>query len=684
MKHTLLLELLTEELPTQAVRDLGEAGSAYLAQALRDLHFDFGRIKRFQTPRRLAWQVLDLNPQQPPQNIERRGPALNRAKNEDGSWSAATLGFAQSCGTTPEALQERDAYLYFVKEEAGQHLRQVLPELFKNMMEALPIAKRMRWGDFEDSFVRPVLSIIALLDDEVIPFSYFGIETGRTTSGHRVHHPESVLLNHALDYENALASASVMADFDKREAFIKNIIQDAAQSLSAEAVMSEALLREVTSLVEHPVAVIGEFDAAFLRIPQEVLMMTMQDNQKTFAVTDKQGTMLPYFIAIANLNSREPEAVKRGNEKVIRPRFEDAQFFWEQDLKQDLSAWAADLNKVTQHAKLGSVADKARRLEALAVSLCAVTGADEDAVRQAARLCKADLLSNMVGEFPELQGVMGMHYARQQGYPEAVSAAIAEHYQPLGASGALPVSASGLTLALAEKIDTLMSGFAVGAKPTGSKDPYALRRNAIALIRMVLTKRLSLDLKRLFQHAASLLPEALQAASKIEELLAYIAERLQHYYREQGMNHAIFQAVAVFYQSRDLDLLDFNARVEALQAFIQGEAAASFLASAKRIRNILKKNGTVEALPDTTLMTEQAERDLWAAWQASAPSINEALQAGDYAQVLQTLSAWAAPLDAFFTQVMVMAEDEALRRNRLALLSQLQSCFLQLADLSEL
>ena len=709
MTTTLLIEIGVEELPTKAVTALATAGRDLWAQALSDAALAHGNIDTFATPRRLAWRIHDLAEKQPDQKIERKGPSLAAAKDKDGNWTKAALGFAASCGVEASDLgveeTPKGAWLTYHGEQAGQTLETLLPELFRHVCDNLPIAKRMRWGDNEQSFVRPVLTLVALADERILPLDYFGVRAGRDTLGHRVHHPEPVSIQSAASYEADLRAAHVIASHSERMERIREQVEKEAAALGGSAILPEALLIENASLTEWPVAISGSFDERYLAVPQEVLITTMQDNQKTCAVVGACGKIQPHFIAIANLESQDPATVRKGNEKVIRPRFADAEFFWQQDLKHRLADYLPRLEAVTYQDKLGSLADKTRRLEALARELAAVTGADAEHAATAARLSKSDLLSEMVMEFPELQGIMGRYYAAAEGLPADIAAAIDEQYYPRGAGGELPQSPTGLTLALAEKLDTLVGGFAIGAKPTGSKDPYALRRMAISLIRLINENNLNLPLTKWITKSLQLFdrkgidhkPTAIQAAQdenlrrRIEETLNqedekvvistrdYIRERLDSYYREQGIRSETVQAVLALNSD---DLVDNDRRIRALDTFAAGDNVKNLLASAKRIRNILKKNGERDGAVQTALLQEPAEQALWQAWQDKQPAFEQALAARDYRAALEPLATLGAPLDAFFTDVMVMSDDPALQQNRLTLLTTLQRGFDKIADLS--
>ena len=683
MTTTLLIEIGVEELPTKAVTALAAAGRDLWAQALSDAVLAHGNIDTFATPRRLAWRIHDLAEKQPDQKIERKGPSLAAAKDKDGNWTKAALGFAASCGVEAGDLgveeTPKGAWLTYHGEQAGQTLETLLPELFRHVCDNLPIAKRMRWGDNEQSFVRPVLTLVALADERILPLDYFGVRAGRDTLGHRVHHPEPVSIQSAASYEADLRAAHVIASHAERMARIREQVEKEAAALGGRAILPEALLIENASLTEWPVAISGSFDERYLAVPQEVLITTMQDNQKTCAVVGACGKIQPHFIAIANLESQDPATVRKGNEKVIRPRFADAEFFWQQDLKHRLADYLPRLEAVTYQDKLGSLADKTRRLEALARELAAVTGADTEHAATAARLSKSDLLSEMVMEFPELQGIMGRYYAAAEGLPADIAAAIDEQYYPRGAGGELPQSPTGLTLALAEKLDTLVGGFAIGAKPTGSKDPYALRRMAISLIRLINENNLNLPLDRALAASAATYPATLAADKHTAAVRDYIRERLDSYYREQGIRSETVQAVLALNID---DLVDNDRRIRALDTFAAGDNVKNLLASAKRIRNILKKNGERDGAVQTALLQEPAEQALWQAWQDKQPAFEQALAASDYRAALEPLATLGAPLDAFFTDVMVMSDDPALQQNRLTLLTTLQRGFDKIAELS--
>ncbi|MBR1375994.1 MAG: glycine--tRNA ligase subunit beta [Cardiobacteriaceae bacterium] len=679
-KKTLLIEIGVEELPTKAVCDLTHAGRDLWASIFAERGFSFDQQNCFGSPRRLAWRFHDIDLASQKRKTSKKGPNIKAAKDKDGNWTKAALGFAASCKVAVEQLAvsktDKGDFLSYEFEEGGESLRAVLPELFREVIAKLPIAKRMRWADFQESFVRPVNSLVILADDEIWDETeFFGVRASNISQGHRTHCP-SIKIQNALTYEDDLRSAFVIASWRERRKIIAQDVARVAEQLGGSALLNEDLLDEVASITEFPVAIAGNFEEKYLSVPQEVLITTMQDNQKTFAVVDKKGKLLPHFIAVANLQSTKPESVAAGNERVIRPRFADAEFFWQQDLKHKLEDFLPGLEKVVYQEKLGSIADKSRRVGKIAEFIALKIGADTEMVKKAAELAKCDLQSEMVMEFPELQGVMGRHYALAQGLEAEIAAAIEEQYLPLGAGGKLPETLTGTVISLAEKLDTLVGGFFIGAKPTGSKDPYALRRQAIGLIRIILEKNLNLPLTEIISKSA----ENLAAEANIAEVREYILERLEAFYREKSIDGGVYRAVRA---TNCDDLCDFDARVNSLQKFLANNQAASLLASAKRIRNILKKNGEVQLAVNTDKFTETTEKNLWQSWQEIASEIQKAAANKDYFSALEKFSGISNALESFFNDVMVIAEDLELRQNRLAMLSQIQKTCAQIADLSE-
>jgi glycyl-tRNA synthetase beta chain len=723
-KRDFLVEVGTEELPPKALRLLEQAFAGELAARLAKASLRHGELKSFATPRRLAILVRALTARQPDQKIERRGPPVSAAFDAEGLPTRAAQAFAASCKVPVEDLLRREeakgTFLYHVGVRSGAPAVELLADLVKGALDALPIPRRMRWGAGEAQFVRPVHWIVMLYGKEVVPATLLDTSSGNLTRGHRFHAPRPLALSSPSVYERKLRERGhVVADFDARKAIVRERVKSAASGLGGRALMSEALLDEVTALVEWPVPLAGRFDERFLTLPREVLISTLEDHQRYFPVEADDGRLLPCFIAVANIESRDPAKVVAGNERVVRPRLADAAFFWEQDRKAALAARTQDLEKVTFQAKLGSLGDKARRIEALAVEIAQARApaAAPDAqsvrhARRAATLCKCDLLTALVGEFPELQGIMGTYYAVADGEDAEVATAIREHYQPRGAGDELPATETGTTLALADKLDTLAGIFAIGERPTGTKDPFGLRRAAIGLVRIAIEKRIELDLPRLLVRAVTLAgadigrsaaaagksAPAIAIGSVAEEVYDYVLERLRAYYLERpsaapsaagvvaapgtAITAEMFDAVLA---SRPVSPLDFDSRLKALCAFLTLPEAASLTAANKRVANILRKAGERPSTAiDPALLHAPAERALFEALRERRDAVAAATARKDYPGSLTRLAQLRAPVDAFFDQVMVMDENPTLRANRLALLSQMRELFAGVADLSRL
>jgi glycyl-tRNA synthetase beta chain len=732
-RRDFLVEIGTEELPPKALRLLEQAFAGELAAGLAKADLKHGEVKTYATPRRLAVLIRRLAARQPDRKIERRGPPANAAFDAEGLPTRAAQAFAASCKTSVEQLQRREdgkgTFLYYVGVRSGAAASELLPALVQGALDALPIPRRMRWGAGEAQFVRPVHWIVMLHGREVVPATLLGTSSGNLTRGHRFHAPKPLRLSSPSVYERALRERGfVVADFGARRELVRERVAAAAVAagLGGRALMGAALLDEVTALVEWPVPLCGRFDERFLSLPREVLISTLEDHQRYFPVEGADGRLLPCFIAVANIESREPAKVVEGNERVVRPRLADAAFFFEQDRRSPLAALAAGLAKITFQVKLGSLADRARRIGALAEEIArarspsAAHGPDAIArAQRAAELCKCDLLTAMVGEFPELQGIMGAYYALADGEDWEVAAAIREHYQPRGAGDELPDTETGTTLAVADKLDTLAGTFAIGEKPTGTKDPFGLRRAAIGIVRIAVEKRLDLDLSRLLLRAVALaradIEKAAAAAGKpaptralesvAAEVYDYVLERLRTYYLERlprvpeesaaateglGVTTEMFDAVLA---TRPASPLDFDARLKALSAFLRLPEAASLTAANKRVANILRKAGEsrAEERPDGTasgidpaLLQAPAERALFAAMRERRDGVSAATGRKDYASALALLAQLRAEVDAFFDQVLVMDENPKLRANRLALLAHMRELFAGVADLSRL
>ncbi len=683
----LLVEIGTEELPPKALKSLMEHFGAECAQALSEAGLGHRAVKAYASPRRLAVVVEGLALRQPDKVVERRGPAIQAAFDAEGRPTQAAEGFARSCGVTVDQLkvveQGKGRWLAYESIQSGVEARRLLPALVEAALGRLPIPKRMRWGSGSAEFVRPVHWVVLLLGDEVVPGSVLGIPTGGVSRGHRFHHPEIIEIPHPSAYvEQLRIQGRVLVDFAQRRAAIREQVESAAQAVQGRPLIDDELLDEVTALVEWPVALAGHFEERFLDVPQEALISTMQDNQKYFPVVDAGGRLMPYFITVANLESREPQRIVEGNERVIRPRFTDAAFFWQQDRKQPLIARLERLKTVTFQQRLGTLYDKTERIVALAGQIALAIDADVAQAERAAWLSKCDLMTDMVFEFTELQGIAGRYYARLDGEPDAVAEALDEQYRPRQAGDALPVGRVGQALALADKLDTLVGIFAIGQKPTGTKDPFGLRRAALGVLRIIIECGLRLDLRRLLTVAAVGLRGRVDAEAAVEPCFEYILERLRAYYQDQGVPTDVVDAVMALRPSQPLD---FHHRVQAVVAFRALPEAANLAAANKRTQNILKKfEGVIPERVDPALLIEPAERALFEAMSALSDSVSAQFAAGQHTAALTQLARLREPVDGFFDAVMVMAEDAALRDNRLALLSQLARLFSGAADLSRL
>ncbi|MHB8816671.1 MAG: glycine--tRNA ligase subunit beta [Steroidobacteraceae bacterium] len=715
-KRDFLVEIGTEELPPKALRALEQAFAGDLSSNLAKAGLTHGELKSFATPRRLAVLIRRLAARQPDQKIERRGPPANAAFDAEGLPTRAAQAFAASNKASVEDLQRREegkgTFLYYVGTKPGAPAVELLPGLVQGALDRLPIPRRMRWGAGEAQFVRPVHWIAMLYGKEVVPATLLDTPSGNLTCGHRFHAPKPLRLSSPSAYERALRERGhVVAAFEARRSLIREGVAAVAAGLGGRPLVSDALLDEVTALVEWPVPLAGRFEQRFLSLPREVLISTLEDHQRYFPVEGADGRLLPCFITVANIESRDPAKVVAGNERVVRPRLADAAFFWDQDRKSALAARAEGLARVTFQAKLGSLADKTRRIEALAVEIAQARGQSDDAAnpnpagraRRAARLCKCDLLTAMVGEFPELQGIMGTYYALADGEDTEVATAIREHYQPRGAGDALPGTETGTTIAIADKLDTLAGIFAIGEKPTGTKDPFGLRRAAIGVIRILIEKRLELDLSRLLSRAVELvradIEKSAAAAGKpapapanestAAEVYDYVLERLRAYYLESAggapgstVTTEMFDAVLA---TRPVSPLDFDARLRALSAFLTLPEAGSLTAANKRVANILRKAGeTAPTDVDVSVLQAPAERQLFEVMRERRDGVSAATARRDYAASLTSLAHLRPAVDAFFDQVMVMDEDPRLRANRLALLAQMRELFAGVADLSRL
>lgn len=699
MSADFLVELGTEELPPKSLLRLRDAFADGIVAGLAEARLEHGAVQSYATPRRLAVLVKALPLEQPTQKIENRGPPVRLAYDDAGAPTKAATAFATKCGVAVSELTtvstDKGEWLYYSGTRAGAATRDLLGPVVSTALAGLPIPKRMRWGAGDAEFVRPAHWLVMLHGDTVVPASILGLAAGRSTRGHRFHHPDELNIDAPADYAELLETQGhVVADFARRQARVVEVATAAAAELGGRARLEPDVVEEVTALVEWPVPVAGRFAEAFLQLPPEVLISTLQDHQRYFPVENDAG-LLPAFIATSNLESRQPDEVRRGNERVVLPRLADAQFFWQQDTQQTLASRVPMLASVVYQQGLGSLHDKSQRVAALAQQLAPAVGAAAAEVARAAELARTDLLTDMVGEFPELQGRMGYYYALHDQEAASVAHALEEQYLPRHAGDRLPEHPVGIALALADRLDTLAGIFMLGKKPTGNKDPFGLRRQALGLVRIIVERALDCELPTLLAQATELQPaptgkKAVSAAAATDELVEFVTDRMRSWYLdglapglERGAITAeLFAAVAV---TQPAAPLDFHARLQAVQRFAQHAAASSLAAANKRIANILRKNAAdASAALDPALFQEAAERDLHAAVASLLEDHANDLGARRYEAALTRLAGLREPVDAYFDQVMVNADDPSLRDNRLAQLGQLNELFTSVADISQL
>lgn len=693
---TILFELGCEELPPKSLKPLRDALQASVTQQLTDADISFDSIKAFAAPRRLAIQIEGISDKQPDRTEQKRGPAIKAAFDAEGNPTRAAMGFAKGLGIEASELTtintDKGDYVGFEQTITGQATTELLPDIFQTALDSLPIAKRMRSGSSRNEFVRPVQWAVLMQDAAVIDATIQGHQTGSQTRGHRFHSPDYHNIVHANEYEQLLDSLKVVVDFDKRQMLINNQVKALAGEVNADAIVPQDLLDEVTALVDFPIALRASFEARFLQVPQEALISTMQADQKYFCLTDKAGKLQPYFIFITNIESKDPNQIIEGNEKVVRPRLADAEFFFLQDQKQPLFALTESLKNRVFQDKLGTIWEKSERIAKLAAFIATLMqqqGHDinvDDTVR-AGILSKADLASSLVGEYPELQGIAGTYYARLNEEPEAVAASLEEQYLPKFSGDVLPQTPIGICLALADRLDTLVGIFAIDQAPTGSKDPFSLRRSAIGILRILIEKQLPINLVALVEQAIKGYSNA--EGSKIAKMgdtftqvMAFLNSRYRAMYTEQGVSVDTIQAVQAINPHMPLD---FDQRIRAVQAFSELSQASMLADSNKRVANILAKSETsVADTVDEALLSEPAEQNLYANVKQAQTRVQPLLEQADYTQVLQTLASLDKPLTQFFDNVMVNSDDAALKNNRLALLKQVRALFLTVADISEL
>lgn len=681
-----LVEIGTEELPPKALKTLATSFADNVEAELNQAGLSFDKIEWFAAPRRLAVKVLNLATQQPSKEIEKRGPAVSAAFDAEGKPTKAAEGWARGCGITVEQAEriatDKGEWLVHRAKIEGQPTKNLLNGIVANALAKLPIPKPMRWADKTVQFIRPVHTVTMLLGDELIEGEILGVASARTIRGHRFLGEKEFEIQHADQYPQLLREkGSVVADFNERKAEILAKSQAKATALGGMADIEESLLEEVTSLVEYPNVLAAKFEERFLAVPAEALVYTMKGDQKYFPIYDKDGKLLPHFIFVSNINPEDPTAIIEGNEKVVRPRLTDAEFFFKTDLKQKLVDHLPRLETVLFQQQLGTLKDKTDRIEQLAGEIAKQIGADEAKAKRAGLLSKCDLMTNMVFEFTDTQGVMGMHYARHDGEDEEVAVALNEQYMPRFAGDELPKSLVASAVALADKFDTLTGIFGIGQAPKGSADPFALRRAALGALRIIVEKNLPLDLEDLVKKSAALFGDKLTNQNVVADVVDFMLGRFRAWYQDEGIAVDVIQAVLARRPTRPAD---FDARVRAVSHFRTLDSAEALAAANKRVSNILAKADAAIGEINLTACVEPAEKALAEAVLALRTEVQPLIAQGDYTAVLDKLANLRAPVDSFFDNVMVNAEDPALRQNRLAILNTLQGLFLQVADISVL
>jgi len=682
-----LVEIGTEELPPKALLPLMEAFGANLSAGIDDARLERGAVHPYASPRRLAVLVQGLAMAQGDRAVEQKGPPTRVAFDKNGKPTPAAEAFAAKCGVGIDELErvqtDKGEWLVFNTVEQGRSAAELMPGIIERALADLPIPRRMRWGAGDAECVRPVHWVVLLHGEDVVDADIMGIRAGRETRGHRFLSSGPIEIARPGDYLGALESPGyVIADFGRRRNLVREGVEAAAKQVGGNIVDGESLYDEVASLVEWPVPIVGSFDEIFLELPREVVVSTLTGHQRYFPVADDNGRLLAHFVTVANLESRDPEQVIEGNERVIRPRLADAAFFWDADRRKALADRVDALRDVVYQAELGSLFDRSRRIARIGAWLARELDADEAVVKRSAALAKCDLLSGMVGEFPDLQGTMGRYYALSDGEPAEVADALAEQYLPRFAGDDLPASSAGQVLAVAEKMDALAGVFSLGKKPSGNRDPFGLRRAALGIVRILIERSIDIDLKALIACAVEAQPEGkLETEELAAELYGFITDRLRRYFldRDAGL------ATETFVVRKPASLVDFDRRLAAVQTFTHLEQAESLAAANKRIANILRQAGDPQGLQVVTKRLElDAEKALHSALASARDKVEPLLAERRYARVLSELADLRDPVDRFFDDVMVMVDDDALRDNRLALLSELRALFLDVADISRL
>ena len=677
-----LVELGTEELPPKALAKLAEAFCAGIEKGLKDAGLNFAKAQAYAAPRRLAVLVEQLATQQPDRSINLDGPPLQAAFDAEGEPTQAALGFARKCGVDLAEIDRSGPKLKFSRTIEGQPAAQLLPGIVEASLNDLPIPKRMRWAARKEEFVRPTQWLVMLFGEQVIDCEILAQRAGRESRGHRFHSPGQVHISKPSSYLEDLRGAHVIADFAERRELIAKRVEQLAGEQNGTAIVPPALLDEVTALVEWPVPLVCSFEERFLEVPQEALITTMQDNQKYFCLLDANGKLLPRFITVANIESKDPAQIVAGNEKVVRPRLTDAEFFFKQDKKQPLERFNDRLKNVVFQAQLGTVYDKAERVSRLAGLIAERTGGDKQRAARAGLLCKCDLATEMVGEFPEMQGIAGYYYALNDGEPEDVALALNEQYMPRGAGGELPSTLTGAAVAVADKLDTLVGIFGIGMLPTGSKDPYALRRAALGVLRILIEKQLDLDLVEAVNFAIGQFGTQVKSAGLADQVLEFIFDRLRARYEDEGVDVAAYLSVRAVQPG---SALDFDQRVQAVQAFRTLPEAEALAAANKRVSNLLAKfEAKLPEAVEPRWFDNATEFSLYSAIQQAEQAVQPLAAARQYREALERLAHLRGPVDAFFEAVLVNAEDASVRANRYALLARLRGLFLGVADISAL
>ena len=681
-QNDFLVEIQTEELPPKALHRLAKAFLHEVVTRLHKAELKFVSAKYFATPRRLAIWVTELAAKQADSVVERKGPALDAAFDKDGKPTPACAGFARSCGVTPDQLikieSKAGTWMGYKQSVSGKKTQELLPEFVQQALAALPIPKRMRWGSGSVEFVRPVHSVIMLFGNDIIDAEILGARADRKTLGHRFMSNGEIEIKTPGEYESVLEKKGcVIVDFDRR----KELIREQATKINAQVAIDENLLDEVTALVEWPVAICGSFDKEFLKVPQEALISAMKDHQRYFPVVDKNGKLLPQFVTISNIESKDPKRVVAGNERVLRARLSDAAFFFETDKKRSLESRVDILKNIIFQAKLGTIYDKAERISKLTAFIAEKMNIDNALAKRSGLLAKTDLTTDLVAEFPELQGIAGFYYAQNDGEPEALAVAMNEQYMPRFSGDVLPGSMLGCALAIADRLDTLVGVFGINQQPTGDKDPFGLRRAALGILRILIEKKINLDLRELLSQARQNFVVKLENTDVESQVLNFMLERLKPWYQEQNISPDVFAAVTALNVTKPYD---FHCRIQAVQVFKKMSEAESLSVANKRVSNILAKYDSEITMGnvDAKLFEHDAERVLAENLQEQQQTVMKLSQSAQYQEVLEQLATLRKPVDDFFDHVMVMTEDKARRENRLLMLKKLRELFLQVADIA--